>query len=69
MEYPPVKDGEWIRPPMKGYLIACCDCCLVHKFNFKVIDKNDREIKGARVIVQAFRSETKTKLLRKKHKK
>lgn len=30
------EDGEWVRPKMRGYKIACCDCGLVHKVNFKI---------------------------------
>lgn len=37
MRYKPAKDGEWIRPVMKGYRMACCDCGLVHVLDFKVI--------------------------------
>lgn len=35
--YKPVQDGEWVRPKMRGYLMRCCDCELVHRFNFRVI--------------------------------
>jgi hypothetical protein len=29
--------SDWIKPIMKGYRIACCDCGLVHNMEFKVI--------------------------------
>lgn len=29
-------DGEWIEPE-KNYLMACCDCSLVHKMEFRVV--------------------------------
>lgn len=31
---------DWIRPLMKGYKIRCCDCSLVHQFQFKIDGKN-----------------------------
>jgi len=37
MKYRKQYDGDWIRPRMKGYLVKCCDCGLVHRINFKVI--------------------------------
>lgn len=33
------KPGEWIQPIRKGYKLACCDCGLVHKMNFRVAGK------------------------------
>lgn len=36
-KYIQAKDGEWIRPKRNGYKMMCCDCGLVHTFNFKVI--------------------------------
>lgn len=30
-------DGEWIRP-LPGYLMACCDCGLVHRVDFRIKD-------------------------------
>ena len=32
-----VKAGEWVAPKLKGYLMKCCRCGLVHRFNFKVL--------------------------------
>lgn len=33
------EDGfsEWIKPRMKGYQMACCDCNLVHTLDFKIV--------------------------------
>jgi hypothetical protein len=28
--------GEWIFPIREGYRLACCDCGLTHKFDFRV---------------------------------
>lgn len=27
---------RWIRPTMRGYMMACCDCGLVHELQFRV---------------------------------
>jgi hypothetical protein len=38
-----VQANERVHPVMKGYMMSCCDCGLVHKINFtavKVIRKN-----------------------------
>lgn len=51
MKYPKKQNGEWVQPVMTGYRMACCDCGLVHKMNFKVIKWG----RGHKVIFQAFR--------------
>lgn len=28
----------WIQPVKRGYLMACCDCGLVHRMDFRVIE-------------------------------
>lgn len=28
--------GEWIQPVRRGYKMACCDCGLVHRMDFRV---------------------------------
>ena len=45
------KDGEWLRPKMKGYKMMCCDCGLVHIFDFRVI----RWGRGYKIEFRAFR--------------
>jgi CxxC motif-containing protein len=37
------EDGwsDWIKPQMKGYKMACCDCGLVHKLDFEVIKQKN----------------------------
>lgn len=52
-----VKDGEWISPKRKGYIMQCCDCGLKHRMNFKL-----RKIaKGNQILFQAFRLKSKSK--------
>jgi hypothetical protein len=31
-------DGEWHEPIHDGYLMACCDCGLVHRVDFAIRD-------------------------------
>lgn len=34
--------GEWVRPVMNGYKLACCDCGLVHDVDFRVSEDLER---------------------------
>jgi len=34
------KDHEWLQPKMKGFVMACCDCGLVHKMDFRIVNEN-----------------------------
>lgn len=29
--------SPWVSPKMRGYLMKCCDCGLVHEIDFKVV--------------------------------
>ncbi len=57
MKYTQVKDGEWIQPILHGYRIACCDCSLVHRVAFRVVN--------GRVQFRATRDKSETRKLRK----
>lgn len=46
-----VKQGEWVQPIRRGYLLKCCDCGLVHQLNFRLV-KHGR---GFCIQFQAFR--------------
>ena len=38
VKYLKVRDGEWIRPTKHiGHKICCCDCGLVHRFDFRIV--------------------------------
>ena len=37
IKYKQVKDGEWVQPRRKNYLMKCCDFGLVHSLDFKLI--------------------------------
>ena len=60
--YDHVKSGEWVKPHMTGYKMACCDCGLVHTINFRVTKKG-------RVLFQAFRNNRSTAAVRRERKK
>lgn len=47
-----VKNGEWVQPVRKGYLMECCDCGLVHKMNFRLVPWGN----GKKIQFQAFRA-------------
>jgi len=64
--YPKLKDGEWIQPKMNGYGLQCCDCGLVHKIDFVIIDEKTNEIlNDVRVVFRAYRIDKKHKGLKK----
>jgi hypothetical protein len=50
------KAGQWIQPVRRGYRMACCDCCLVHTLDFRIVD--------GRVQFRAFRNNRATAALR-----
>jgi hypothetical protein len=40
----PPKNGkngwcQWVQPIMKGYLMQCCDCGLIHEMEFRALEK------------------------------
>jgi hypothetical protein len=37
VSYRQPKEGEWENPRADGYKMACCDCGLVHKVDFRVV--------------------------------
>ena len=68
MKYEQPKPGEWIRPCVSGYKMACCDCGLVHRLDFRVLRAVNRThgkiLKGARVEFRAYRDNRATAALR-----
>ncbi len=55
--YVKVRDGEWFQPVRRGHLMACCDCSLVHRVDFRVVE--------GRVHLRAWRAPRLTARLRK----
>jgi len=63
VKYTQVYDGEWILPmPQGGHRVRCCDCGLVHRFDFRVVTR-----KGKRVVIfRATRDKRATAAARKR---
>lgn len=36
MTYDRPSAGQWVQPIRKGYKLACCDCGLVHRMDFRI---------------------------------
>ncbi len=61
--------SEWTQPIMRGYLMQCCDCGLVHELQFRVLEQtgpaNDlgewpaRPLQAGRVEFRARRHKSK----------
>jgi hypothetical protein len=51
-----VKAGEWVQPIRRGYRLACCDCGLVHRMDFRIYRGKPQ--------FRAFRNERSTGQLR-----
>jgi hypothetical protein len=58
---------EWIQPVMDGYRAACCDCGLVHLFNFRVLNsKTGKVLNNVTVQFQVYRHVRATAAVRRK---
>lgn len=55
------KDNEWVQPGMRGYILGCCDCGLLHSFDFRIATGKKRQA----VQFRAKRLIRKTNLYRK----
>jgi len=62
-------NGEWIWPKMSDYRMECCDCGLIHKFDFIVVDEDTGEpVNGFAVVFRAYRVQKRKKRNVKKEK-
>lgn len=61
-EYEKPEAGEWVKPKKRGYLMACCDCGLVHRMDFDYVKDSIGRI---RIGFRAWRDEKETRKLRK----
>jgi hypothetical protein len=52
MKYKNQNDGDWIKVIHRKHKIMCCDCGLVHDFNFR--------IRKGKIQFQAFRNQRST---------
>jgi hypothetical protein len=69
--YPKSTPGKWNYPTLPVAYEACCDCGLVHKFqyqitpdDFAVRDKNGKWRYGRRIRIKVWRDERKTAQVR-----
>jgi hypothetical protein len=56
VNYERVVDGAWVQPRPTAYLMACCDCHLVHVMQFR--------LQRGRIQLRAFRHDAETARLR-----
>jgi hypothetical protein len=59
-KYDHINDQEWVEIPMRGLSLACCDCSLVHRMNFRILTNG----KTKRFYMQANRDERATAAMR-----
>lgn len=36
--YKQIHDGDWVQPVRRDYRMSCCDCGLVHRLDFRLVD-------------------------------
>jgi hypothetical protein len=36
--YHVISYGEWTRPRMRNFREQCCDCGLIHRLDFRIVD-------------------------------
>jgi hypothetical protein len=46
---------RWVQPTMAKYLMACCDCCLVHEMQFRIDDKQRVQFRARRAEAYTLR--------------
>ncbi len=49
------KPGEWVYLRIRGHKIECCDCGLIHKTDFLVMDKKGRILNNVQLALRAYR--------------
>lgn len=62
--FPKQRAGRWVQPKRIGYLMACCDCGLVHRMDFRIVA--DQGGQRQRVQFRTWRHKEQTKALRKR---
>lgn len=61
MKFKREKDGAWVQPIRNGYKLACCDCGLVHKLDFKIVKRDE---KHRYILFRAYRDNRSTGQMR-----
>jgi len=39
LTYDVISYGEWTRPRMRDFREQCCDCGLIHRLDFRIVDE------------------------------
>jgi hypothetical protein len=52
--------SRWLQPVRRGYLMACCDCGLVHRLDFRVV-AGRAQFRAQRALAYTKRQRTKGK--------
>ena len=42
LTYDVIGYGEWTRPHMRNFREQCCDCGLIHRLDFRIVDAKGR---------------------------
>jgi hypothetical protein len=58
--YHVISYGEWTRPRMRNFREQCCDCGLIHRLDFKVVDgrvefRTRRDDRATAAVRRSFR--------------
>lgn len=62
-----IVDGEWFEPTHTKQTLQCCDCGLVHVYEFAVIDRGTRDpVTGVQVQFKVKRDNRRTSASRRK---
>lgn len=59
--YEQVYEGEWVQSKRSGYKVSCCDCGLVHLFNYRLVKSANG---GKTIQFQVFRNNRATSQIR-----
>jgi hypothetical protein len=67
--YEQAYDGEWYQLALRAYNFdQCCDCGLVHKTRYRVVDKAGKDIPGSRILTVTWRAPRSTAAVRRNFK-
>ena len=58
-KFPTLTTGEWVCPKMNGYELQCCDCGLIHSFDFIILDNSGVPVNNCNVLFRAYRQRKK----------
>ena len=42
LTYDVISYGEWTRPRLRDFREQCCDCGLIHRLDFRIVDAKGR---------------------------